>query len=310
MKLQSLWDCHKGQDVYIVGTGPSMRVFPLSMLRGRVTIGLNQAWKYCKLTYCVTAHPELVVEYENYQASECGIRDSRHTTWVVKSKAPLHVTEDHPEYYAFDTKYASDRYRFVRSRVAGKLMSGGGIHTTAMNLAAHMGARTIIMLGIDLCQLDNEHHGHSQHVQLRGLSDKLYAMKYYTQAVRVRRIIQRELGIPVLSLTPLMGLRYAEVDYKAVKDELGLAPLPVPEERVRKAPNPARLTKEERYDARSQSEWSNVGDARTAGNGITAGHDGAGGTANASGSEAQDGPGSTSTQRSDVRPGAPATGRL
>lgn len=58
-QISALYDRHPGADIYIVGTGTSLRVFPLDVLAGKITIGLNQAWKVVNTTYAITMMPRL-----------------------------------------------------------------------------------------------------------------------------------------------------------------------------------------------------------------------------------------------------------
>jgi hypothetical protein len=98
MHIADLYNKHKGQDIYIVGTGPSMRVFPLEILDGKITLGLNQAWRYRTLTYSITVHPELLKLYNK-------TRTRNQTQWIVKQKRPMaHLKFDDPEYYVFVTE--------------------------------------------------------------------------------------------------------------------------------------------------------------------------------------------------------------
>jgi hypothetical protein len=66
MQLSAVKDKYKHQTVYIIGTGPSLRVFPVDILEKEITIGLNQAYKSLQFrpTYNLTIHPELIPKYE------------------------------------------------------------------------------------------------------------------------------------------------------------------------------------------------------------------------------------------------------
>lgn len=232
MKVSELYGRHKGETVYIVGTGASMRVFPVEFLGGKLTIGLNQAWRYGQWTYCITAHPELAADYISATPAPPP------TQWVIRgNRKPLRLQPDDPRFYVFDREEFKDGSR-ADSSVA--LHCGGGIHATAMALAARMGVAAIILVGVDIAALDGEHHGHDQHVQaahvVEGVAEDgstvagaaMYHDKYWRRVVPVRRAIQRDMGIPVLSLTPFMGLRNVDEDFRVLKAELDLTPLPPP----------------------------------------------------------------------------------
>ena len=56
--IKHLYNSHEHEDIYVVGSGPSLGVFPLEFLNQKITIGLNQTWKvYPNLNYSITLHP-------------------------------------------------------------------------------------------------------------------------------------------------------------------------------------------------------------------------------------------------------------
>ena len=57
--IEELYGRHPGSDIYVVGTGASLRVFPLAFLENKITIGLNMAWKVAPVQYSITIRPEL-----------------------------------------------------------------------------------------------------------------------------------------------------------------------------------------------------------------------------------------------------------
>ena len=79
MRISLLANRHAKLDIYIVGTGPSLRVFDKQYLSDKITIGLNQAWKQLPTVYSISVHPELVIEYEKSKTKT-------KTNWVVKQK--------------------------------------------------------------------------------------------------------------------------------------------------------------------------------------------------------------------------------
>ncbi|MGB5632062.1 MAG: hypothetical protein WBM86_04670, partial [Waterburya sp.] len=57
--VSELYNKYPGGDIYVVGTGASLRVFPRSFLAGKIVIGLNMAWKVVPVQYSITTHPDL-----------------------------------------------------------------------------------------------------------------------------------------------------------------------------------------------------------------------------------------------------------
>lgn len=204
--------------VYIVGTGPSLRCMDLKFLESKTTIGLNQAWKHLQTTFMITVHPELLIEYENAPTR-------RSTRWVVKKKPPMgDIPLDHPSHYVFGTDYDVTA---VTRRPADTLYLGEGVQTCAMDLAARMGARFIVLVGCDAGSLGGDCHGHDQHVRWLGMkpADQYKLYRDTTAAVRAEL---RKLGVSVYSMSPFIGVHAAEEDYARLKTELKLPALPRP----------------------------------------------------------------------------------
>jgi hypothetical protein len=233
MRVEQLYGrWHGDATVMVVGTGPSLRVTPRRLYTGPAAppaIGLNQAWKVADLDYCVTAHPELWQEFERDATPAQKVK----TAWVVKRKGPLaKVDPDDPRFYVFDTDPhpREDNLTYVRVRTPGKLYQGRGIQQTAMNLAAHMGAKLILLVGCDMHGTGGDHHGHHQHVQFHGLPPADVYREYRKYTAKVRRVLREELGVDVLTLSPFVGVGHPDEDYHRLCLELGLPKLPAPKD--------------------------------------------------------------------------------
>lgn len=220
MRLAELTGKHKDATIYIVGTGPSMRVFPVDFLKDKITIGLNQAWRYLKLTYAITVHPELLADYNKAQPYNS-------TQWILKPKPPLqNITFNDPRYYVFGT--ATDIGCITRQQ-SDTLFLGRGVQQTAMHLAHLMGATTIVLVGVDMTDLGGDHHGHEQHVKFHGLEPSDVYAEYRKYTAKVRNVLLRK-GVSVLTLTPFLGAVHGNEDYTRLRHELKLSRLPTPKD--------------------------------------------------------------------------------
>lgn len=221
MRLHNLKNAHRGKDIYIVGTGPSLRTFPLGYLGDKITIGLNQAWKYFSPTYSITVHPELVVEYESYDRPPI-------TKWIVKRKPPFEkLSFTDKRYFLFNT--VDKDFTIFHKPKEDHLFIGRGVQQTAMHVASIMGAASIILVGVDMTDLCGDHHGHDQHVRFHGLppADVYLEYRRYTAAVRYEL---RKKGLKVLTLSGLLGACDGSEDYERLCKELKLQKLPPPED--------------------------------------------------------------------------------
>lgn len=230
MRIQELWDIHRGQDIFIVGSGPSLRCFPIEFLFGRIVLGLNQAYRaFTKFppTYMVTVHPDLYLEWKKSEHYSY----SKYTKWVVKRKTPLDkISYDDPDVYVFDTNdgNAVNDFKYLENRVPDKLYQGRGVQVTAMTLAAHMGAKNIILVGCDMCQIGRDHHANEQHVRFHGLRPAEVYGEYRRFTAKARRRLREKFGANVMTLSPFVGLGHPDEDYARLCEELALAKLPQP----------------------------------------------------------------------------------
>lgn len=219
MRIQEFWDIHPGATIYIVGTGPSMRIFPPDFFRNKIVIGLNQAYKYpIPFWYHITIHPDLIPA------------ETKAGRWFTKRKPPrddLDIT--HPYFVVFQNNKDVKDFSYIE-KTPDCLYVGRGIHTAAIVLAAQMGAAYAVLVGVDCAQMASDHHGHAQHVQWHGMEPEAVYDEYRAYGVEVRRRVQERYGMRTLSLNPYMGVDQYEEDYKEQLRWIGLRPLPYPKD--------------------------------------------------------------------------------
>lgn len=221
MRIKELYGRWAGSTAYIIGTGPSLRCLDLSFFKKEKTIGLNQSWKHLETDYIVTVHPELYAEY-----AVAG-NNGRRTKWCIKKKPPMADLElNDPKHYVFGTSYDIG---CVTRRDEDTLYLGEGAQTTAMDLAARLGAKYIILVGCDAAALGGDYHAHDQHVRWLGLKpDDQY--KLYRERTSEVRAALRKLGVRVMSMNPFIGADSAQEDYERLRKELNLDKLPEPKD--------------------------------------------------------------------------------
>jgi uncharacterized Rossmann fold enzyme len=154
LQLSDLKNKHKGKDIYILGSGKSMEFFDPKFFEKRITIAVNNSFKnYLKtVTYVCTKYhdvakqirdqnPEIIPvvtkhlhgQYVNSVIRESGVVIAEHTNNRVIELRP--------------TEWPAEE---------DVLVTSASTITTAMHLAAYMGAKTIFMCGNDLGHLDEE----------------------------------------------------------------------------------------------------------------------------------------------------------
>lgn len=220
--ISKLYGMYEGRDLYVIGTGPSLRVFPLESLRGELTIGLNQAWRHGDWTYNLTVHGELIQDQEAREPD-------KEITWIASAvKKPLCISMNNAKYFVFWSKQQKVVLDYHQKNETSFLFMLHGIQTAALHLGYLLGCRRIYLVGVDLGMLSGDHHGHRQHVKYRNRSsdDVFLDMRETTRYVRTWL---RKRGVLVFNLSSLIGVR-PEEDYSYLVNELGLEALPEPED--------------------------------------------------------------------------------
>jgi hypothetical protein len=231
-RVSELYGIHSGGDIYVVGAGASLRVFPAEYLKDKITIGCNMAWRSAPTRYVVTIHPDLNVPEFIGEGPRPDI------TWVTKhgkSKVVLNAeqlayAEQH--FYFFESKgkknsaleyEPSDSGRildWVRKPSGDNLYQWSSISQTAVNLAANMGAKNIILIGCDNGSILGNHHAHAQHTRWKGVDPDHRYRQYYDGLVEVRKAL-RERGVELFQVNPFVSLLEPELDFRALCEELG-----------------------------------------------------------------------------------------
>lgn len=224
MLISGLYNRYIGRDIYIVGTGPTLRIMPKGFFDGRIAIGLNQAYGVFDLAYSITMHPELIVKYNGHlKDSKC-----KPTCWIAPSKKPpLKLKLDDARYYVY---HRDPNWECFITRKEGHLFCGRGIQQTAIDLAGRMGAKSIILVGVDMSEVGGEHHATNQHVMFKGLPPSDVYNEYRDWTYKANKLAREHHGISVLSLSPLLGCGGSthDADYVRVRNEMGLGVLPKP----------------------------------------------------------------------------------
>jgi len=223
MGIKKLFDLHKNQDIYIVGTGSSMRVFPQDILKNKIIIGLNQAVSMVKCNYVISIHPDLII-------NNSAIKNNPDVKWILpKSKTEELLDKDlynqiHKNVFYFkrnskrDTSKLNDpsnsdrNLDFLRKN-SEFLYVWSSISQTAMNFAKNLGAKNIFLIGCDNTDINGNHHSNKTHVRWNGTTPEYRYNQYYEGCSEVRNELIN-IGVNVYTITPFLGLSNTQKDFK------------------------------------------------------------------------------------------------
>lgn len=238
MKISKLYNRFKGQnkEAYIIGTGPTADLFPSSMFRDKITIGLNEAFKLYSCSYSITIHPELIPDdYWKFR-----------NVWITKRKGKFakHQDKDDLNIYWFNNQ--SDVKDYSSIGAGGEsLYVGRGIHTAACVLAAEMGLARVFLCGVDMSlapqrnatgevlrdSRSTTHRGDSyssisHQTAFHGLNPVDVTREYYLNFVELRTILKQKFpDFSILNLSPCVPAYWKE-DYQRITKDMPALPVP------------------------------------------------------------------------------------
>lgn len=148
-KINELKNIHVGRDVYVLGSGPSLNYVSPEFFCGKITVGVNRVYKHFPCIYVVIHHGELGQE----------VIDWGRTLIVSETDKclPGPMLEYAGEYYQYKHKpqgYADIDYSYLDSDDG--LVVGETTIINAMSFAYFIGARNIILCGVDCGMIDGE----------------------------------------------------------------------------------------------------------------------------------------------------------
>ena len=216
MKISALYDGpFAGQDVYVVGLGPSMEIFPIQALEGKLCILLNDAhkhfpelgpiaflnhisfwsknpkihWKICRGRFSHMENPERDDNMCPWHSPEFYVFSYRDTRWDEWS---LH---DPKTLWREPCHYWSGR--------------GGTVVDFVIQFCALAKVRSITLVGVDCAELSDLHYGvaavttdrtHRVRNRPQGLAKDYDA---YRNSIL---FLKERVTVPIVSLTPFIGI--------------------------------------------------------------------------------------------------------
>ncbi len=209
-----LKSAHPGSDIWVIASGPSAGFIDPGFFDGKITIGVNRVWSRFKTTYIV------VKESVVLQAAIDGANGAKVIASRFNCGEPgYQESKAHGQFYYFE--HGKNGLEQVDLDVIGtdQIVVSYSTITSAMHLAAYMGAKNILLVGHDCGSIDGQINfvGYPENLMKSEsfYRDFLSRIEPQSQAVRTR--LQQVYGCLVYSLNPFINLGLEDHSYAKEK---------------------------------------------------------------------------------------------
>ena len=208
---------HKGSDVYVLGSGASCNYIDPSFFDDKITIGTNQTYRKFKTNYIVRKEHSLVLETLNETNSNVIVG-----RYNAGNNPELNINGfTHDRLYYFDHRRLAGKYELDLTdfNKENHLVISYSTITTSMHFAYHLGARNIILVGVDHGTLDGKStfDGYYKSIKETPWKDWGEYVSWLSKLEKDTRSMKsklNELGVNVYSLNPFINFKLEEHDYK------------------------------------------------------------------------------------------------
>lgn len=175
--------CWEGQDVYILGGGPSLAQVDVRRLMGRNVIAINMAYRLAPwFPVIYLADPKLFLRWQSELSGYPGT--------VLTTAGPLRGRRD-------VLALRHDHKRFGLSTKQEEVYWNRSSGACAIDIAAHLGARRVILFGYDMRRVDGRSNWHDYY---QTDNDDTYAL--FRQPFAKIAADLRVQGIECINATP------------------------------------------------------------------------------------------------------------
>lgn len=231
MRLRELRDVYLGQDIYIVGSGPSINLFPMDFLRDKVCLSMNDCYKvHPAITPIALMHHQLYAHagqdrsapyHENFKNIKYPIIKATGRDKVEK------VDWDHPYFYYYDWSHDIESI-WMLTKETDQLIymqEGCALHA-ALQICWIMGARNVFTIGCDSRTLGGKHYAvynkdgfREDEVLKRGEQRNYDAYVFGTLVIQ--EFLKRKC-VQVFNLSSIVGYHLVDYQYEVL---MGNVPL-------------------------------------------------------------------------------------
>ena len=200
--IRELKNIHEGYDIYVVASGASAGYIDQSFFDNKLAIGVNQIWKrFTNLDYIVRKDSNrMAVTIE--ASKQFGFK----TICSAYDCGTLRLARNEGADYVFE--HLDNKLNEIDLNVVGTdmIVVSYSTITSAIHIAAYMGAANIIIVGHDCGMLDGN-------MNIAGYEESPYGAQFYRdfitriepQTIALRARLKEVYGCNVYSLNPFIN---------------------------------------------------------------------------------------------------------
>jgi hypothetical protein len=216
--ILSLKDIHKDEDVYILASGKSVDFYNEDFFDGKVVIGVNQAYKKIWCDYLVRKEVKFIKE--SLETESLVIVSEYDSGNLNSGTEKLNTNKvDHDNLYFFE--HLDNLHTKIDTSVFGtdKIVVSFSTITSAIHIAAYMGAKNIILIGHDCGTVDGEmtFKGYYDSIKDTPWTDwkqyKNWLKVIENQTKIVKEQVKKHYGANVVSMLPFVSLNLENHTY-------------------------------------------------------------------------------------------------
>ena len=206
--ILSLENKYKGRDIYVVGGGKSVDFYPKSFFDGRIVIGVNQASRVVPCNFIVRKEHATV-------EGDVPVIASKHKFGSLRMG--LNGTEADPR---LKTNYYFDHHDNGIAEInteglhpnGDKIVVSWSTITSAIHMAAFMGAKSIFLLGHDCATIDGDAVAKGYYDCVDRITPESDYGKWLSgiapQTTFMREYLRDQYQCSLITLSPFIGLKH------------------------------------------------------------------------------------------------------
>jgi hypothetical protein len=220
MDIKHYNNIHKNKDIYVLASGKSVDFIDNSFFGNKIIIGVNQAYKKVKCSYLVRKEYKLIDESIRLNPTtlhfiskgDCGANNNKNISYIKENNIKC-VVYNHDHNTCSMPPILPDN---------DKLVVSYSTITTAIHLAAYMGAKNIILIGHDCGTINNEPNFKNYHNEntykiswKNGKKDYTeWLKKIESQTIQLKKMLYDKYKCNIYSLNPFINFNLEGNIYK------------------------------------------------------------------------------------------------